>query len=87
MLGSGREVLLFSDKSPEELGIEGNVIYCHVPVPEKEWNFLAPIYAYLPGCIFSGFRHTTIGEPMFRGGFDMAVFSSSYSSPLDVVDL
>lgn len=87
MLRSGREVLLFSDKSPEELGIEGSVRYCHVPVPEKEWNFLAPIYSYLPGCIFAGFRHTTIGEPMFRGGFDMAVFSSSYSSPLVVVDL
>lgn len=87
MLKSGREVLLFSDRSPEELGIEGKVIYCHVPVPEKQWNFLAPIYSFLPGSIFGGFRHTTLGEPMFRGGFDMACFTSSYCSPMDVVDL
>jgi glucosamine 6-phosphate synthetase-like amidotransferase/phosphosugar isomerase protein len=81
----GREVLLFSDKAPEEIGVTVPVRYCNVPVPEKEWNFLAPIYAYLPGAIFADFRHTTIGEPMFRGGMDPSIFIPTYYSPIDVV--
>lgn len=83
----GRDVLLFSDKKPEELGIRVPVRYCPMPVPDKDWNFLAPIYAYLPGCIFAGFRHTTIGEPMFRGGMDYSFFPATYCSPMDVVEL
>lgn len=83
----GRNVLLFADKTPEELGIIVPVIYCHVPVPEKEWNFLSPVYEYLPGSIFAGFRHTTIGEPMFRGGMDSSYFPATYCSPMNVVDL
>ncbi len=82
-----REVLLFCDKTPEEVGITEKVIYCHVPVPEKQWNFLAPIYAYLPGSIFAGFRHTTLGEPMFRGGMDFSFFPATYCSPMEVVEL
>lgn len=82
-----RDVLLFADKTPEELGITVPVRYCPMPAPEKEWNFLAPIYGYLPGSIFGGFRHTTIGEPMFRGGMDFSFFPSTYSSPMEVVDL
>lgn len=82
-----RDVLLFSDKTPEEIGITVPVTYCHVPIPEKEWNFIAPIYEYLPGAIFAGFRHTTIGEPMFRGGMDSSFFPATYCSPLNVVDL
>lgn len=83
----GREVLLFSDKEPEEIGITEPVLFCQVAVPEKQWNFLAPIYSYLPGSIFAGFRHTTLGEPMFRGGMDISYFPATYCSPMDVVDL
>jgi len=82
-----RDVLLFSDLAPAEIGITEPVRYCHVPVPEKEWNFLAPLYAYLPGALFAGFRHTTIGEPMFRGGMDFSFFPATYCSPMDVVDI
>lgn len=80
-----KEVILFSDKRPEELGITEPVEYCYVPMPEKEWNFLASIYAYLPGAVFGGFRHTTIGEPMFRGGFDPTIFVPTYYSPIDEI--
>lgn len=82
-----RDVIVFSDKTPDELGITVPVLYCPMPVPEKEWNFLASIYGYLPGSIFAGFRHTTIGEPMFRGGMDFSFFPATYCSPMDVVDL
>lgn len=82
----GREVVLFSDKAPEELGITEAVHYCHIAMPPKEWNFLAPLYAFLPGAIFAGFRHTTIGEPMFRGGMDPTIFIPAYFPPVDVVE-
>lgn len=87
MLGKKRSVLIFCDKKPEEIGISGEVRYCPMPVPEKEYDFLTPLYAYLPGAIFAGFRHTTIGEPMFRGGMDPTIFIPTYYSPIDVVDL
>lgn len=87
MVKKGRDVLLFADKEPEELAIQSEVRYCYVPFPEKEWNFLQAIFSYLPGAIFAGFRHTTIGEPMFRGGFDPTIFTVSYFAPIDVVDI
>ena len=40
----------------------------------------------LPGAIFGGFRHTTIGEPMFRGGMDPTIFIPTYFSPIEVVE-
>ncbi len=83
----GREVLLFCDRTPDQIGITEKVRYCHVPVPEKDWSFLTSIYAYLPGALFAGFRHTTIGEPMFRGGMDPNIFVPTYFSPVEVVDL
>ena len=86
MVKKGKEVALYCDKKPEEIGITEPVRYCYMPVPEKEFNFLAPIYAYLPGSIFAGFRHTTIGEPMFRGGMDFSHFGTVYNAPIDVVD-
>lgn len=86
MVQAGRGVMIFSDKTPEELGIEGDVLYCPMAAPEAEWNFLAPLYAYLPGSIFAGFRHTTIGEPMFRGGMDPTIFVPTYFSPIDVIE-
>lgn len=81
-----REVLVFSDRKPEEMGITEPVRHCHVPMPDKEYHFLAQIYAYLPGAIFAGFRHTTIGEPMFRGGMDPTIFIPTYYSPIDVTE-
>ena len=83
---SGRGVLVFSDKNPSELGIEENVEYCHVVVPPKKFNFLAPLYLYLPASILAGYRATTTGEPMFRGGFDSEIFEHSYFSPEEILD-
>lgn len=84
MVKSGREVLLFADKSPADLGITQEVTWCRVPMPEPEWTFLMPVFAYLPGAIFAGFRHTTIGEPMFRGGMDPTLYIPTYYSPIFV---
>lgn len=82
-----RDVLLFCDRAPEEIGITAPVSWCRVPMPRGDFNFLAPIYAYLPGAIFAGFRHTTIGEPMFRGGMEMPIFVPTYFSPVDVPEI
>lgn len=82
-----RDVLVFCDREPAEIGITEKVSYCPMPAPEKEWNFLSALYAFLPGAIFAGFRHTTIGEPMFRGGMDPTIFTPTYFSPIDVVEL
>ncbi len=87
MAAKNRDVFLLCDKRPEEIGVHGKVKYCPMPVPEKKYNFLASLYAYLPGAIFAGFRHTTIGEPMFRGGMDPTIFIPTYYSPIDVVDM
>jgi glucosamine--fructose-6-phosphate aminotransferase (isomerizing) len=82
----GRSVFVMSDRTPEELGIKGKADYCRLPLPGKEWDFLSSVYAYLPGALFAGFRHTTLGEPMFRGGFDPSIFIPTYFSPIDVID-
>ena len=87
MIQSGREVLLFSDICPQKLGIDGQVMYCHVEMPRGKWRFLAPLYAYLPASMFAGFRHTTIGEPMFRGGMDPNIFVPTYFSPIEVPEI
>lgn len=84
---NGREVLFFCDQEPEKLGVNVPVRWCYVPMPEKEWTFLAQLYAYLPGALFGGFRHTTIGEPMFRGGMDPTIFIPTYFSPIEVPDI
>ena len=42
--------------------------------------------AIAAAAIFAGFRHTTIGEPMFRGGMDPTIFTPTYFSPIDVVE-
>lgn len=79
-----RDVLVFCDKTPEEIGITEKVRYCPFPMPSEQFAFLSQLYAYLPGAIFAGFRHTTIGEPMFRGGMDPTIFIPTYFSPIDV---
>lgn len=84
MTASGRDVLLFCDQDPQSLGISDAVRWCRVPMPEKKWSFLAQLYAFLPGSVFGGFRHTTIGEPMFRGGMDPSIFVPTYFSPIEV---
>ena len=65
-----------SEKIPSEKGAVLNV-----PVPEKEWHFLLPLYSYLPGSLFAAYRAAVLGEPFFRGGFDLEVFEHSYFSP------
>ncbi len=46
---------------------------------------LGNLWNWLPAALFAGFRHTTIGEPMFRGGFDPDIFNPTYFSPVEIV--
>ncbi len=55
------------------------------PTPPEGFGFLAPLYAWLPASLYAGFRHTTIGEPMFRGGFDPDIFIPTYFSPVELM--
>lgn len=63
-----RSVIVFCDKRPDEIGITESVSYCPMPVPEREYSFLIPLFAYIPAAILASYRATTIGEPFFRGG-------------------
>ena len=81
---SGRDVIVFSDKAPEELGIKEKVRYCHMAVPDKEWAFLAPLYSYIPASILASYRATTIGEPFFRGG-EPRKYSTLGTNPIKVI--
>lgn len=87
MVSAGRYVLLICDKAPSEIGVEGEVAYCHMPWPEKEWDFLACVYGFMPGSIFAGYRHMTIGEPMFRGASNPAAFIPAYFADMEIVDI
>ena len=82
----GRDVLVFADKEPVALGITEKVDYCHMEVAQGEFSFLTSLYAFIPSSILAGYRMTTMGEPMFRGGFDMEIFSHSYFSPEVILD-
>lgn len=66
-----RDVIVFCDRAPEEIGITEKVAYCPMPVPPAEYSFLIPLFAYLPASILASYRATTIGEPFFRGGWSM----------------
>ncbi len=56
-----------------------------IPAPPEGWDFLLPLYDWLPGSLFAGFQHVVIGEPMFRGGFDPDIFNPAYFSPVEII--
>lgn len=63
----GRSVLLICDKTPEEAGVAVTVDHCRIAVPDPEYRFLLPLYAYIPGTLMAGYRSELIDEPYFRG--------------------
>lgn len=63
-----RDVLVFCDRSPSEIGITEPVRYCPLPMPERDWSFLAPLISYVPGGLFASYRAKEMNEPFFRGG-------------------
>lgn len=65
---SGRDVLVFCDRAPEDIGITEKVTACPLPMPAEGWHFLAPLLAYLPAAIFASYRAKAIDEPFFRAG-------------------
>lgn len=71
----GRDVIVFSDKTPDELGITEPVTYCPIAVPPATFGFLLPLFAYIPASILASYRATTIGEPFFRGGGNFALMT------------
>lgn len=80
----GREVIVFCDKKPEEIGITEKVRYCLIAVPCREFRFLLPLFAYIPASILASYRATTIGEPFFRGGGGR-VHSTIGTNPIRVI--
>lgn len=80
----GRDVIVFSDKEPEKIGITEKVIYCPMVVPAKEWGFLLPLFAYIPASILASYRATTLGEPFFRGG-EPRKYSTLGTNPVQVI--
>lgn len=59
------------------------VMVIDIPKAPEGWEHLRGLYSWLPAALFSGYRHTTIGEPMFRGGFDPDIFIPTYFSPIE----
>lgn len=80
----GRDVIVFCDRKPEEVGITESVIYCPIAVPCKEFRFLLPLFAYIPASILASYRATTIGEPFFRGGGGR-IHSTIGTNPIRVI--
>lgn len=63
-----RDVLVFCDRPPSEIGITESVRYCQLPMPNPNWSFLSPLVCYVPGGLFAAYRAKVIDEPFFRGG-------------------
>lgn len=80
----GREVIVFCDKNPEEIGITQKVTWCPIAVPDKEYRFLLPLFAYIPASILASYRSTTIGEPFFRGG-ESRIHSTIGTNPVRII--
>ncbi|MBR0131191.1 MAG: SIS domain-containing protein [Firmicutes bacterium] len=73
------------DAAAEAAKSSGRTVhFLMAPEPPEGFAFLAQLYAWLPAALFAGFRHTTIGEPMFRGGFDPDIFIPTYFSPVEI---
>ena len=53
------------------MGITQQVTWCPMAVPKKEYSYLLPLFAYIPGSILASYRATLMGEPFFRGGGGM----------------
>lgn len=67
-----RDVIVFCDKKPEEIGITEKVVYCPMPLPSREYQFLLPLLSYIPASILASYRAKIIGEPFFRGDASFA---------------
>lgn len=80
----GRDVIVFSDKTPEELGITEKVTYCPMAAPPAAYGFLLPLFAYIPASILASYRATTIGEPFFRGGGQFSLMTLG-TNPVKII--
>lgn len=63
-----RSSIVFSDRVPDELGINQEVSFCMLAVPIATERYLLPLFAYIPAAILASYRAAVIGEPYFRGG-------------------
>ena len=81
---AGRDAIVFSDLEPVSMGITQQVTWCPMAVPEKEYSFLLPLFAYIPGSILASYRATLMGEPFFRGGSGMPYMTLG-SNPIQVI--
>ena len=81
---AGRDAIVFSDLEPVSMGITQQVTWCPMAAPEKEYSFLLPLFAYIPGSIQASYRATLMGEPFFRGGGGMPYMTLG-SNPIQVI--
>ncbi len=81
---AGRDVIVFSDLEPVEMGITQQVTWCPMAVPKKEYSYLLPLFAYIPGSILASYRATLMGEPFFRGGGGMPYMTLG-TNPIRVI--
>ena len=81
---AGRDVIVFSDLEPVEMGITQQVTWCPMAVPKNEYSYLLPLFAYIPGVILASYRATLMGEPFFRGGGGMPYMTLG-TNPIRVI--
>ena len=81
---AGRDVIVFSDLEPVGMGITQQVTWCPMAVPKKEYSYLLPLFAYIPGSILASYRATLMGEPFFRGGGGMPYMTLG-TNPIRVI--
>ncbi|MHC1785793.1 MAG: SIS domain-containing protein [Christensenellales bacterium] len=79
-----RDVVVFCDKKPEEIGIREKVGYCPMPVPPRDFSFLLPLLAFIPASILASYRAVLMGEPFFRGGATVASMTLG-SNPIKIL--
>ena len=79
-----RDVIVFCDKKPEEIGISVKVTYCPMPVPPRDYGFLLPLFAFIPASILASYRAAVMGEPFFRGGVTVAAMTLG-NNPIKVI--
>lgn len=66
-LGIGRPVLLITDATGTEYGIDQAVNVCTVPETPEDFQFLAPLLNYIPGTLLAAYIAAFREEPYFRG--------------------
>lgn len=63
---SGRKVLLCCNAPATFWEISANIDICQLPATPKEYEFLYPVFNFIPGCLLSSYLTELHGETYFR---------------------